>query len=157
MSVNAYDTNALNSLIKSNTSKRFDPAQFLDKIATRQLSKQDADGDGDLESSELPGLSEEAFKKLDADSDGKVSKSEIKSTLQKQLDAIKDAFETGGRAGVKSYLDSIKGTTDGELLQALAPRLHGRFGANRQATQTTTSATTSAPTGTTTNSLDLLA
>lgn len=104
-----------------------DPSKILDTIVNRLISQNDPDGDGDVDAQDLSGLSKDAFKALDADGDGKVSKNELKSAIQSQRDALKDAFQNGGRQGVKDYLSSIQNTPQGELLQLLAPGVLERF------------------------------
>ena len=162
MGINSVPSfSSVNALLHSNstTANRpaFDPAKFLNRAANQLLKKNDQDGDGDLDSSELSGLSQDAFNKLDSDGDGKVTKSEIKFVLQTQLDAIKKAFDDGGREGVKQYLDSIQGTPEGELLKALAPRLHGKSKPAEQDSQTPPPAPTTTTTTGTASTLDVLA
>ncbi len=104
-----------------------DPSKILDTIVNRLFSQSDPDGDGDVDAQVLSGLSKDAFAKLDTDGDGKVSKNELKSVIRNQRDALKDAFQNGGRQGVKDYVASIQNTPEGELLQLLAPGVLQRF------------------------------
>ena len=96
--------------------------KLANAIASRFLKKNDTDSSGGLSSSELT-LSQDAFKLLDTDGDGTISADELKAGVQKQLDALKKAFDNGGADGVKSFLDSVKGTPQGEVITALFPKL----------------------------------
>jgi hypothetical protein len=97
---------------------------MLDRLIKRLFENSDSDGDGLLSNSEISGLSKDAFTKLDTDGDGKLSADEIKAAVQKQMDAIKQAFETGGRDAARQKVESLKDTPEGQLMQILRPKGH---------------------------------
>lgn len=103
-------------------------------MVNRFLTKNDSNGDGTLSSSELSGLSADAFSSIDTNGDGKLSPAELTAALQRQLDALTQAFQSGGVSGVQDYLKSIQNTPQGEIIQAVMPHL---FNHSQQGTQGT--------------------
>ncbi|MBI5095925.1 MAG: hypothetical protein HZB26_26260 [Candidatus Hydrogenedentes bacterium] len=104
---------------------KFDAERIADKAAAKFIKKNDADSDGNLSNSEVSGLSEDDFTTLDTNSDGKLSQDEIKGTVQKSLEGLHEAFQTGGKSGAQNYLNSLKNTPEGALLKTVLPNLFG--------------------------------
>lgn len=132
------DTSAISSItgsIGSNAVSRFDPSKMMDAMVKRLVKKSDGDGDGTLSSSELSGLSADAFKSLDSDGDGKLSSDEIKTAVTKAMDEMKKAMSSDNP---QQAMEALKDTPEGQLMQLMRPprHQHGNGSGNGQQTQT---------------------
>ena len=84
----------------------------------------DSDGNGSLGASELSqlGLSQSAITALDTNSDGSLDSGEIKAAAQKQMDAMQQAFQSNSADSVRSQLDALKDTPEGQLMSLMRPK-----------------------------------
>lgn len=100
------------------TRPQMNPSKMMDAMIQRFLKKTDEDGDGLVSSEELPGLSSDAMTALDTDGDGKLSADEIKSALQRALDTLKEARESGDVEGARQ---ALKDSPEGQLMALMRP------------------------------------
>jgi len=117
-----YSTYLANQKAKSASTEKPDPSKMLDTMVTNFMSDSDTDGDGVLSSSELSGLSSDSFKTLDTDSSGSLSEDEIKAAAQKQMEAMKSAFESNSQQSASSVKESLESTPEGELMSLMRPK-----------------------------------
>lgn len=97
---------------------QLDPAKMIESMTKKLFADKDSDSDGYLTSSDLSGLSTDAFNSLDTDGDGKLSTEEVTSALKTQADAMKKAMESGDT----SAMESLKSTAAGQLMEAARPK-----------------------------------
>lgn len=125
-SINTTSTNMLRSQSLEGMRKPQgpppDPAKMLEEISSRFIADSDKDGDGALSSSEISGLSEEAFKGIDTDGDGKLTQAELKDAVSQQMEAIRAEFGTNGPDAVKEKMEALKNTPAGQLMQLMMPK-----------------------------------
>ena len=105
----------------------FGSPQFINHLANQFISHNDADGDGDVDKTNLSGLSQSAFNALDTDHDGKINANDVKTAIKGILDSIKTASKNGGPSAVKQYAQSLQGTAQGQVFQTLLPGLYDRI------------------------------
>ena len=105
----------------------FGSPQFINHLANKFISHNDRDGDGDVDKTNLSGLSQNAFNALDTDHDGKINANDIKTAVKGIVNSIKTAAKNGGPNAVKQYAQSLQGTAQGEVFQTLLPGVYGRL------------------------------
>ena len=117
-----------------------DPAEDAEKMSAKIMEKQDADGDGQLSTTEFDS---DLLSALDENQDGVLSQEELQSGLESKMEEGMAAFESGGipssenRAFMQQMFD-LAGPPEGPMnSQAKATEAYGMmqeamFGADTQ-------------------------
>jgi len=104
----------------------------LSTMVSNFIKSADSDGNGVLGASELSQLrlSQSAITALDSNGDGSLGSDEITAAAKKQMDAVQEAFQSNSADSVRSKLEALQDTPEGQLMNAMRPKdgPHGQNG-----------------------------